>query len=175
MPSMLYMSLFLHQTTTSREKARLLSSCICPFSYIKPQHAESACPQTPRCICPFSYIKPQHRWSNVSFTSVVYVPFPTSNHNRWHRLPQACSVVYVPFPTSNHNQKGIRVYGCLLYMSLFLHQTTTKRGLTNRQPCCICPFSYIKPQRHNEGRNRGHRCICPFSYIKPQRWSSTNS
>ena len=83
----LYMSLFLHQTTTSMKHAKATLCCICLFSYIKPQHYAKAC---------------------------IYD-----------------SVVYVSFPTSNHNNLLSRLYDFVLYMSLFLHQTTTFQSLKN--------------------------------------------
>ena len=37
-------------------------------------------------------------------------------------------VVYHPFPTSNHNIDDTRACVALLYIILFLHQTTTAKG-----------------------------------------------
>ncbi len=59
------------------------------------------------CICLFSYIKPQPLLMLKHLTSVVYVSFPTSNHNN--------------APTHE--------WARVLYMSLFLHQTTTIRKI----------------------------------------------
>ena len=99
----LYMSLFLHQTTTLKILLMMLLGCICLFSYIKPQQKGYSFNFGRSCICLFSYIKPQLR--RVSF----YLMF----------------VVYVSFPTSNHNLSCVRIDSLSLYMSLFLHQTTT--------------------------------------------------
>ena len=38
------------------------------------------------------------------------------------------------------------VVPCVLYMSLFLHQTTTVQQKEKHHCCCICLYSYIKPQ-----------------------------
>ena len=77
----LYMSLFLHQTTTNHDKFLFSAGCICLYSYIKPQH--------------------------LLFSSSIY------------------NVVYVSIPTSNRNTTGNSKSKNSLYMSLFLHQTTT--------------------------------------------------
>ena len=61
----LYIILFLHQTTTNREKSRIFASCISSFSYIKPQ--------------------PHATWYEI--IPVVYHPFPTSNHNELAKYP----------------------------------------------------------------------------------------
>ena len=100
--SVLYMSSFLHQTTTTFGIVCNLSRCICLLSYIKPQHSE-----------------------NDTYTY---------------------SAVYVFFPTSNHNWEWLKKKKIMLYMSSFLHQTTTQHLNHNIMEGCICLLSYIKPQ-----------------------------
>ena len=78
-----------------------------------------------RCICLLSYIKPQRSLTGRVSNLAVYVFFPTSNHN-----------FYVVFKTIG-----------LLYMSSFLHQTTTVAPCACGSSRCICLLSYIKPQR----------------------------
>ncbi len=121
----LYMSLFLHQTTTIIYDRRLLQSCICLYSYIKPQLINTCSFESLRCICLYSYIKPQLCPCHCSLGRVVYVSIPTSNHNCAVVLATETTVVYVSIPTSNHNIPLPRRLSVLLYMSLFLHQTTT--------------------------------------------------
>ena len=99
----LYMSLFLHQTTTVTCTMVNTFGCICLFSYIKPQPQEDADILAWCCICLFSYIKPQQSCAYVFIRYVVYVSFPTSNHNAWGHHHGRSRVVYVSFPTSNHN------------------------------------------------------------------------
>ena len=77
------------------------------------------------CISSYSYIKPQLSPTTVWNVSVVYHPIPTSNHNVGGNHHELSLVVYHPIPTSNHNAA---MHGCifiLLYIILFLHQTTT--------------------------------------------------
>ena len=84
---LLFMGLFLHQTTTGalREGAAL------------------------RCLWVFSYIKPQLPFRRSLRLGVVYGSFPTSNHNcLTPRITELC-VVYGSFPTSNHNRLPLDV------------------------------------------------------------------
>ena len=102
---LLYIILFLHQTTTFRIHLIPAASCISSFSYIKPQpYPQTDVPTSVgRCISSFSYIKPQH----------------TNKNSQFH------VVVYHPFPTSNHNNQFVHKVAKWLYIILFLHQTTT--------------------------------------------------
>ena len=77
----LYIVLFLHQTTTLSETWKRILSCI---SY-------------------YSYIKPQLIYKSLNVRKVVYRTIPTSNHN--------CIFIFY--------------FLLLLYIVLFLHQTTT--------------------------------------------------
>ena len=99
----LYIVLFLHQTTTlSMERVRSYR-CISYYSYIKPQLDLRLDELSFGCISYYSYIKPQLLICLGNFLRVVYRTIPTSNHN----------------PRS-FDQKAV-----LLYIVLFLHQTTT--------------------------------------------------
>ena len=147
----LYMSSFLHQTTTGTQKRHGEPCCICLLSYIKPQLPSRACWQRNCCICLLSYIKPQLNVLRMEKTAAVYVFFPTSNHNL----------------------KAASSKGKWLYMSSFLHQTTTMRYCSFQENCCICLLSYIKPQHFRNLRTFIVGCICLLSYIKPQRLVST--
>ena len=106
----LYIFIFLHQTTTNTIKLLLSSSCISLYSYIKPQQTIGR-----RKI----YI-------------VVYLYIPTSNHNIQMSLLRLVIVVYLYIPTSNHNNKMSSILQLLLYIFIFLHQTTTAVRLSRR-------------------------------------------
>ena len=99
---MLYIVLFLHQTTTGKYPACSLESCISYYSYIKPQ------PNT----------------RETFLLLVVYRTIPTSNHNSLIKLVTTKS----------------------LYIVLFLHQTTTSLYIAILERGCISYYSYIKPQ-----------------------------
>ena len=99
----LYIVLFLHQTTTAQTKSTLAHSCISYYSYIKPQLFGRFLIVPLCCISYYSYIKPQLYRLVPSFKYVVYRTIPTSNHNSPKMGPE-CE---------------------MLYIVLFLHQTTT--------------------------------------------------
>ena len=56
---------------------------------------------------------------------VVYLSIPTSNHNRFCWAEVGKLVVYLSIPTSNHNIYHKANYLKVLFICLFLHQTTT--------------------------------------------------
>ena len=99
----LYIVLFLHQTTTYKECSELLGSCISYYSYIKPQH-------------------------------VVHKGV-------------SCLVVYRTIPTSNHNMNGKHVFLEMLYIVLFLHQTTTSSSCLYTQNVVV--YRTIPTSNHN--------------------------
>ena len=123
----LYIVLFLHQTTTNGYGYLFKWCCISYYSYIKPQLRSVDGESVPSCISYYSYIKPQ--------------PDTTSNDGSGGCIsyysyikPQLClpffcssSVVYRTIPTSNHNKKKREEIQKMLYIVLFLHQTTTRR------------------------------------------------
>ena len=164
----LYIILFLHQTTTDAGPAVPTLSCILSYSYIKPQpRPQCGCPAC-GCILSYSYIKPQlwtlkkiidevvyypiptsnHncRGNAILRDRVVYYPIPTSNHNYYANREKGDEVVYYPIPTSNHNFSKRINKPELLYIILFLHQTTTILPESPSCTCCILSYSYIKPQ-----------------------------
>ena len=99
--------------------------CLCLYSYIKPQLVSKCYLILISCLCLYSYIKPQLGDFHSGSASVVYVSIPTSNHNYFLSLPPAL----------------------LLFMSLFLHQTTTWIARCSWSRGCLCLYSYIKPQQ----------------------------
>ena len=76
------------------------------------------------CLSLDSYIKPQHKPQLLMIWDVVYLLIPTSNHNR------ACAGTTLT----------------RLFISWFLHQTTTCTALAYVVVCCLSLDSYIKPQ-----------------------------
>ena len=142
----LYIVLFLHQTTTGGYSPRYLLSCISYYSYIKPQ--------------PQIYAE--------TLVLVVYRTIPTSNHNRLLSCLVILALYIVLFLHQTTTFTISRTASYLLYIVLFLHQTTTlkRKGYTydrlyivlflhqtttglqlpHRWICCISYYSYIKPQ-----------------------------
>ena len=123
--ALLYIVLFLHQTTTVRLTWFAFLRCISYYSYIKPQHSKKLEELTDRCISYYSYIKPQHDVVVINGAYVVYRTIPTSNHN---------------------TDEPYKAY-FMLYIVLFLHQTTTQQGHQPFSKGCISYYSYIKPQQ----------------------------
>ena len=144
----LYIVLFLHQTTTACTASRKRRSCISYYSYIKPQQRFQSFISSLSCISYYSYIKPQRTADELDINSVVYRTIPTSNHN-WYK-----------------SQLTKRE----LYIVLFLHQTTTQSTGFNLSVCCISYYSYIKPQRRSSTIVKAYCCISYYSYIKPQQY-----
>ena len=82
----------------------------------------------------------------VTMIFVVYRTIPTSNHNNKGVVLGIVCVVYRTIPTSNHNKIKCFDIISLLYIVLFLHQTTTSTSTTTHTSSCISYYSYIKPQ-----------------------------
>ena len=55
-----------------------------------------------------------------------------------------------------------------LYIFIFLHQTTTCSVFIRSPTCCISLYSYIKPQLFLSIWKINLSCISLYSYIKPQ-------
>ena len=104
-----------------------------------------------RCLSSCSYIKPQRRSRPSPRRPVVYHLVPTSNHNAWR----------VSFAER------------LLFIILFLHQTTTYVIFCFTNPSCLSSCSYIKPQHSPFSLFDGKGCLSSCSYIKPQRIRDT--
>ena len=134
---MLYIVLFLHQTTTTSPDQRPNAGCI---SY-------------------YSYIKPQHRRHTVYFSVVVYRTIPTSNHNRSLQTPSELSLYIVLFLHQTTTALLLVVLVIGLYIVLFLHQTTTDCFVQQNGFCCISYYSYIKPQHAKR-----HFSLCRVVY-----------
>ena len=102
------------------------------------------------------------RWVASDSCVVVYGSFPTSNHNSTINGKVRMEVVYGSFPTSNHNVLPTVVANRLLFMGLFLHQTTTESQRHRHINSCLWVFSYIKPQ-HKVG-SLGQLCVVYGSF-----------
>ena len=143
----LFISWFLHQTTTQWRITTRWYSCLSLDSYIKPQLTRVQKITQISCLSLDSYIKPQQRRLLTKYLPVVYLLIPTSNHNfiRWRSFVATVvylliptsnhnemleviandRVVYLLIPTSNHNRRPSRSSNLVLFISWFLHQTTT--------------------------------------------------
>ena len=165
---MLYIVLFLHQTTTTGRCIRIIPSCISYYSYIKPQHAGGWQSWLLGCISYYSYIKPQPTEVSNILQLVVYRTIPTSNHNKndncssvtqlyivlfLHQTTTPCLLCYdgnelyiVLFLHQTTTECLAYKQGSVLYIVLFLHQTTTVTRWDILKRCCISYYSYIKPQ-----------------------------
>ena len=99
---------------------------------------------------------------------VVSFLFSTSNHNSAATKEELSIVVSFLFSTSNHNHQTAQESNIRLYLSYFLHQTTTYSCLWNRANSCIFPIFYIKPQPILMTSILFKSCIFPIFYIKPQ-------
>ena len=231
---LLFISWFLHQTTTDKCVIELKCGCLSLDSYIKPQLCSSTCWHAFRCLSLDSYIKPQPRndvmarmdgclsldsyikpqlWGGVPCTfEVVYLLIPTSNHNSYPaykafelvvylliptsnhnwRYPGYVGryVVYLLIPTSNHNRPNAWPYPSPLFISWFLHQTTTRWRAASPTPQLFISWflhqTTTSEQRElrllqlfiswflhqtttcRDAMRPWSRCLSLDSYIKPQ-------
>ena len=144
----LFISWFLHQTTTSTRRCPSFSCCLSLDSYIKPQPALGNFLSTQRCLSLDSYIKPQQciLCIPVIFCCLSLDSYIKPQHKQRPSDPtRGClsldsyikpqqylrsffftSVVYLLIPTSNHNYAISLASWRALFISWFLHQTTTE-------------------------------------------------
>ena len=143
-------------------------SCISYYSYIKPQLSNTASLSSTSCISYYSYIKPQPERCLIleSYCCISYYSYikPQLSWLAHAGFP----VVYRTIPTSNHNLTLFSVIRRLLYIVLFLHQTTTFGCTLLCSFSCISYYSYIKPQLIRSIIYCTVSCISYYSYIKPQ-------
>ena len=122
----LFIILFLHQTTTYTPSFRVVV-----WLFIILFLHQTTTPQYERTIyrCVVYHLVPTSNHNNeVShqfILQVVYHLVPTSNHNQESALPYEAGVVYHLVPTSNHNVECRALALNVLFIILFLHQTTT--------------------------------------------------
>ena len=127
-------------------------SCISYYSYIKPQHPILCLETSSSCISYYSYIKPQPAVRPLSVHGVVYRTIPTSNHNVTLITLVRFLLYIVLFLHQTTTQTEFGLVGDVLYIVLFLHQTTTYCLAVLVCRGCISYYSYIKPQRYYMGR-----------------------
>ena len=165
----LYLILFLHQTTTRKKSFQCQTRCILFCSYIKPQLLGEYGETT--FVVSYSVPTSNHNQRPLHLVDGLVVSYsvPTSNHNTALALELVNQVVSYSVPTSNHNLLLTIMKIYLLYLILFLHQTTTSDELLLRGVGCILFCSYIKPQLLSGRVLEPLCCILFCSYIKPQR------
>ena len=126
------MGLFLHQTTTMCSRAQAETWLFMGLFLHQTTTLYNSLYSIMCCLWVFSYIKPQHLRAYIQKLSVVYGSFPTSNHN--HILISALvNVLFMGLflhqtTTVEHVEQNIP----LLFMGLFLHQTTTNKAYSSR-------------------------------------------
>ena len=108
-----------------RQSNAMTTSCLSLDSYIKPQLKEVKAFKVNGCLSLDSYIKPQRPPIKHHQDRVVYLLIPTSNHNCKRASIICHKVVYLLIPTSNHNCTALAYVVVALFISWFLHQTTT--------------------------------------------------
>ena len=187
---MLFISWFLHQTTTGSSGHIDFTGCLSLDSYIKPQHPREA---------------QLHRL-------VVYLLIPTSNHNLgcWQSVRIALFISWFLHQTTTGNHISLNLsklfiswflhqtttaallieqdktlfiswflhqttttvlpffHNKALFISWFLHQTTTTSHQARLTRRCLSLDSYIKPQPRAHYARGGKGCLSLDSYIKPQ-------
>ena len=143
-----FICLFLHQTTTFRVRRCITTRCLSVYSYIKPQ---------PYGVLIFHFVG-------------VYLSIPTSNHNLWGLADSYHSGVYLSIPTSNHNISNYYESVNVVFICLFLHQTTTYINIKRYESkVFICLFLH-QTTTADETTELLIGCLSVYSYIKPQRW-----
>ena len=122
-----------------------------------------------RCLSLDSYIKPQHLIEFFSIDAVVYLLIPTSNHNS-RRVRLTVPMLFISWFLHQTTTLTVTLtHQNLLFISWFLHQTTTLHSLLSSPQRCLSLDSYIKPQPSHVCRGWAVGCLSLDSYIKPQR------
>ena len=121
---MLFISWFLHQTTTIDGCYQVIAWLFISWFLHQTTTLQPISPNRASCLSLDSYIKPQPIAFKIQLPPVVYLLIPTSNHN------------YIMF---------YKVYN-KLFISWFLHQTTTILCFIKYIISCLSLDSYIKPQ-----------------------------
>ena len=166
--TVLFMGLFLHQTTTCCRTVLTLRRLFMGLFLHQTTTRQGLCLALSRCLWVFSYIKPQPEARGTSWRPVVYGSFPTSNHNARIAILNHLVLFMGLFLHQTTTGQGCTCYGRQLFMGLFLHQTTTVCYRLLFLLCCLWVFSYIKPQLSTSTLPVLLGCLWVFSYIKPQ-------
>ena len=92
------------------------------------------------------YIKPQLVHFSVPLLAVVPYSVSTSNHNVWAQ-PACISLLFLILFLHQTTTAEIHdFFGLVLFLSLFLHQTTTAQLFSYKSIRCSLVCFYIKPQ-----------------------------
>ncbi len=143
----LFITLFLHQTTTVCAFCCLTQRLFITLFLHQTTTLFMGNRSTLRCLSLYSYIKPQPlggTWDKMCCCLSLYS----------YIKPQ------LPVPSSRKASE--------LFITLFLHQTTTLVLLLSFTMSCLSLYSYIKPQRNNSVLHNNKCCLSLYSYIKPQ-------
>ena len=165
----LYIFIFLHQTTTSMVNVTLPSALYIFIFLHQTTTLSTSLSLGVSCISLYSYIKPQPRLVKGQCPPVVYLYIPTSNHNAsvWG-LP--ISVLYIFIFLHQTTTAGLNAFlGDVLYIFIFLHQTTTIiTAIAGFFGLYIFIFLH-QTTTHARNEQAASSCISLYSYIKPQQ------
>ena len=114
--------------------------------YIKPQRRCRYTAHRLHCFFFCFYIKPQLSALRKLQKEIVSSSVSTSNHNSFSNRCHLRLIVSSSVSTSNHNKHSAGFFLRLLFLLLFLHQTTTSAGLKPLREDCFFFCFYIKPQ-----------------------------
>ena len=121
----LYLIVFLHQTTTVVDVKLYWIYCILSSFYIKPQPALVLALASMIVSYRLSTSNHNWTWSGHRGHTIVSYRLSTSNHNCLLLLLLMQHIVSYRLSTSNHNPLLERGASYGLYLIVFLHQTTT--------------------------------------------------
>ena len=100
---------------------------------------------------------------------VVYLLIPTSNHNIHVYWNTDIQLFISWFLHQTTTREAWEQWEESLFISWFLHQTTTQYIQSLGNTCCLSLDSYIKPQLNLRVTSCGMCCLSLDSYIKPQQ------
>ena len=122
---MLFINLFLHQTTTLRIDRRLFPVLFINLFLHQTTTDSLIINSRLSCLSIFSYIKPQLEIVGRFDQPVVYQSFPTSNHNSSTSTPIHGMLFINLFLHQTTTIERMIASDRTLFINLFLHQTTT--------------------------------------------------
>ena len=135
-------------------------------------HQTTTASLTPRnlqsCLSSCSYIKPQLKRIRYAEIVVVYHLVPTSNHNDGKEISVNDLLFIILFLHQTTTHCTTKPHTAKLFIILFLHQTTTFTLILMTFLCCLSSCSYIKPQLLASIWDNLSGCLSSCSYIKPQ-------
>ena len=167
--SQVFICLFLHQTTTMGWTNVFLDGCLSVYSYIKPQRRRIKTNTCARCLSVYSYIKPQHFGYVGAAAQGVYLSIPTSNHNFLLQLALDFLVFICLFLHQTTTESARFLIIKEVFICLFLHQTTTVIVMhAVSKKVFICLFLHQTTTTPNI-KSHSSWCLSVYSYIKPQR------